>query len=191
MKIEDLAPQIPQVKRRWVSSLILCVLGLFSALLLIGCEKPAPPQGLTVNVERVVSGQTLEVAGTSGTFERVRLIGVEAPDLKQQPWGMEAAKRLEEMIQGQPVLLEFDVEEKYCYKERCTQLAYVWQNGQMLNEQLAKAGSVLALPRSPNSKYTERLAHAQEWARLMGLGIWNPENPMRLTPAEFRSQNQS
>ncbi|NEO50538.1 MAG: thermonuclease family protein, partial [Moorea sp. SIO4A3] len=30
---------------------------------------------------------------------------------------------------------------------------------------------------------------AQEYARIMGYGIWNPDQPLRLTPAEFRRQN--
>nr|WP_250125489.1 thermonuclease family protein [Chroococcidiopsis sp. CCMEE 29] len=65
-------------------------------------------------------------------------------------------------------------------------LAYVWQDGVLLNEKLVKEGYVLRVTRSPNHKYDQRLARAQEWARLMGLGVWNPEQPMRLTPAEFR-----
>jgi micrococcal nuclease len=59
----------------------------------------------------------------------------------------------------------------------------------LLNEQLVKEGYVLAAPRSPNKKYDSRIARAQEYARLMGYGIWNPDQPMRLTPAEFRRQN--
>jgi len=38
------------------------------------------------------------------------------------------------------------------------------------------------------TQYSQRLNYAQEYARLMGYGIWNPEKPMRLTPTEFRNQ---
>lgn len=162
------------------------------ALLIAGCAAPVKPQGVTVQVERVLSGQSLQIFsnGAEDAPTRVRLIGTDAPDFKQQPWGSEAKQRLEQLIEGQPLLLEFDVEQKYCYEDRCTQLAYVWRDEVLLNEQLIKEGCVLFAPRSPNTKYNQRLARAQEWARLMGKGIWNPENPMRQTPAEFRAQNR-
>ena len=168
-------------------------------LLLMGCSSPTkPPQGLSVTIERVVSGQTLEWVDTSkqpALLQRVRLIGVDAPDLRQQPWGYEAKKHLEEMIaekrDGQlvwePVLLESDVEEVDRFDRK---LAYVWKDGVLLNEQLVKEGYVLAVPRSPNNKYDDRLARAQDYARIMGKGIWNPENPMRVTPNQYQYQNR-
>jgi micrococcal nuclease len=83
----------------------------------------------------------------------------------------------------QPVVLEPDVQEK---DSTGRWLAYVWHNNVLVNEQLVKEGYVLAAPRSPNNKYDTRIARAQEYARIMGYGIWNPSQPMRLTPAEFR-----
>jgi micrococcal nuclease len=148
-------------------------------------------------VQQVVSGQTLDVLNTNQQpplIERVRLIGIEAPDLKQHPWGAAAKNRFEKMITKitgqqlvlQPVFLEPDVQEK---DSSGRWLAYVWHDNVLLNELLVKEGYVLAAPRSPNNKYDSRIARAQEYARIMGYGIWNPDQPMRLTPAEFRRQN--
>ncbi len=145
----------------------------------------------------MVSGQTLDVLNTNQQpplIERVRLIGIEAPDLKQHPWGAAAKNRFEKMITKitgqqlvlQPVFLEPDVQEK---DSSGRWLAYVWHDNVLLNELLVKEGYVLAAPRSPNNKYDSRIARAQEYARIMGYGIWNPDQPMRLTPAEFRRQN--
>lgn len=144
------------------------------------------PKGLEVKVTRVVSGQTLEVTNTGEQSQvmSVRLIGIDAPDLQQQPWGQAAKKRLAAMIDTEPVLLEFDVQEQDSFGRR---LAYVWQDGVLVNELLVAEGYVL-VGRSPNNKYDQRLDRAQEWARLMGRLIWNPDSPMRLTPAEFRRQ---
>ncbi|NEO65052.1 MAG: thermonuclease family protein, partial [Moorea sp. SIO4G2] len=50
-------------------------------------------------------------------------------------------------------------------------------------------GCALASPLAPNNKYDHKIARAQEYARIMGYGIWNPDQPLRLTPAEFRRQN--
>ena len=163
---------------------------LLLLLLLQGCQSATTPQGLEVKVTQVVSGQTLEVTGTGeqpAKATRVRLVGIDAPDLQQQPWGLRAKERLEAMIGGATVMLELDVQDLDSYGRR---LAYVWKDGVLLNELLVAEGYVLSVPRSPNHKYDQRLSRAQESARLMGQGIWNPEKPMRLTPAEFRHQNR-
>lgn len=166
-------------------------------LLLLGCQPARVSPGITIEVQRIVSGHTLEVLNTGQQpplIERVRLIGIEAPDLRQQPWGLAAKNHLEQMITDttglqsglQSVFLEPDVQEK---DSSGRWLAYVWYDGKLLNEELIKEGYVLAAPRSPNNKYDERFTRAQEYARIMGYGIWNPSQPMRLTPAEFRRQN--
>lgn len=137
---------------------------------------------MQVKVTRVLSGQTLEVEETA-TAMKVRLVGIDAPDLQQHPWGEAALQQLETKIGGKTVLLEFDTQQKDAFGRN---LAYVWHDGVLLNLQLVKEGYVLWMPRSPNYKYDRQLENAQAYARLMGLGIWNPDRPMRITPAEFR-----
>lgn len=166
----------------------LSLVTVFCLILLGGCQSTSTPQGVTLSVERVVSGQTLEVVDpqkqTDSTV-RVQLIGISAPDLRQRPWGEITRERLQEMIGEKPVLLESDLELKDQFDR---QLAYIWQDGKLLNEQLLREGRALFRPRSLNRKYDERLERAQEYARVMGLGIWNPEQPLRLPPEQFRQQ---
>ncbi len=90
------------------------------------------------------------------------------------------------MLGAQPVLLETDAEARDTDGRR---LAYVWLNGNLLNETLVAEGFALAVSHPPNQKYDQRLAHAQDRARALGLGMWNPRQPMRSTPDEFRKQN--
>lgn len=145
----------------------------------------------------MVSGQTIEVFNPKQqppVMRRVRLIGIETPDLKQQPWGKAAKERLEamvsEVVDTQQVLgqvaLEQDAQPEDTFGRT---LAYVWHDDTLLNEELVKEGYALASPKSPNNKYDTRLNRAQEYARIMGYGIWQPEKPLRLTPKEFRLQN--
>jgi len=144
-----------------------------------------------VLVKQVVSGQTIEVVSASTPTadpRRVRLIGIEAPDMRQQPWGIEARRQLAQLLGDRSVLLELDVEKRDQYQR---QLGYIWARDSLLNEEMVKRGYALAKPRSPNTKYDQRLANAQAWARIMGVGIWDPEQPMGITPTEFRSQNRS
>ncbi|MBE9188583.1 thermonuclease family protein [Microcoleus sp. LEGE 07076] len=161
-------------------------------VLLASCQKPEIPQGTIAKVERAISGQTIEVISTAdkiALLEQIRLIGIDAPDLKQQPWGEAAKQRLEQLTGGKQVLLESDIEVKDQFDRK---LAYLWQDQILLNEQLVKEGYVLAssMRSSPNTKYQQRLLNAQEWARIMGKGLWNPERALRQTPAEFRQQNR-
>jgi micrococcal nuclease len=163
-------------------------------LLLVSCQTKSQPADnqVQVKVSRVVSGQSLEVLGIAeqaNFASPVRLIGIDAPDLRQNPWGDEARQNLEKLIGGteELVKLEFDVETK---DKNGRNLAYVWKNEQLLNEQIVKQGYAMFVGRSPNHKYNQRLERAQQWARIMGQGIWNPNNPMRQTPAEFRFFNR-
>jgi len=160
-----------------------------ACILLVSCQNLNRPSGKMTRVERVVSGQTIEITDRSAAvpvLEPIRLIGIQAPDIRQKPWGQEARIQLEKLTLGQEVLLEFDVQEKDRFNRL---LAYVWLGGKLINEYMVEEGLALAEPYFPNSKYMERLTNAQERARLMGLGIWDPNQPMRQTPGQFRSQN--
>jgi micrococcal nuclease len=147
------------------------------------------PQGKQVEVVRVISGQTVEVRGLEADEpQEVRLIGIEAPDLKQEPWGLQAKQGLETLLAGRSVLLESDIETHDRFDR---QLGYLWVGGVLANEQILKNGYVLEATRSPNVKYQKRLSSAQRWARLMGNGIWHSQTPLRQTPAQFRQENDA
>ena len=174
-------------------------LALVLLLLLTSCSQPDLPKGMFTKVERVVTGQTLEILDKTGdipALQPVRLMGITTPDLKQDPWGTQAQQKLRQLCQGKQILLEANLNAK----DRYGRIAgYIWLNGVLINELLVKEGYALTdtQPNAQssrsnlNSKYTQRLSYAQEYARLMGYGIWNPEKPMRLTPAEFRSQQKN
>ncbi|MDH6067991.1 thermonuclease family protein [Chrysosporum ovalisporum APH033B] len=162
-------------------------------LLLVSCQDnyQTASNQVEVQVVRVVSGQSLEVLGMTeqpNLISSVRLLGIDAPDLRQRPWGDQSREVLAALIgeQEKSVILEFDVEAKDRFNRI---LAYVWKDDQLLNEQVVKQGYALFVSRSPNHKYDQILERAQQWARLMGKGIWNPEKPMGVSPAEFRRRN--
>lgn len=159
---------------------------------LVSCQVVRVHQGEEVKVVRVVSGQTIEVLdGNNPLAEQVRLLGIEAPNWQEQKaWSAAAKKQLAEWIElGSTVRLETDVQPYYIGKDGAKlRLAYLWLDRQLLNEKLVAGGYVLAQSRLPNYKYEQRLAYAQEQARLLGLGIWNLENPMQQHPNEFDKQ---
>ena len=175
--------------------LLSLILGL--GIVLSSCQKAEIPQGQRIQVQRVISGQSLEILDRVNKvpiLKKVRLIGINTPHLRQEPWGVQAKTRLEQLIKGKPVLLELDVETQDSHNQV---LGYLWQDGILINEQLIKEGYAMAsIPnrgakiQTLNTKYQQRLLMSQEWARQMEKGIWNPQQPLRQTAQEFRDQQQ-
>ncbi|NJM56732.1 MAG: thermonuclease family protein [Synechococcales cyanobacterium RU_4_20] len=107
-------------------------------------------------------------------------MGSECPTVLQQ----QLDRQVPEGSTDKPsVELEVDLQQQDEYQRV---LAYVWQDNQLLNQVMIAQGHALAASRLPNVRYEERLKRAQESARLSGLGLWDPQNPMRQTPVEFR-----
>ncbi len=173
----------------WESKKRLKLLTVFClVLLLFGCS--SQPEGknlLAGKVTRVVSGQTVEVVLTGAAeTTKVRITGIDAPDLRQSPWGETAKKRLNELVKGKSILIESDSPKR----DRFNRLqGHLWQEQTLISQQLVKEGYVLANDRYAH-QYSKLLKESQEYARLMGYGIWNPELAMRYTPSQFRSNNQ-
>jgi micrococcal nuclease len=142
---------------------------------------------LAGKVTRVVSGQTVEVLLTGASeATRVRIIGIDAPDLRQSPWGEAAKQKLSELVRGLPIKLELEDNQR----DRFNRLnAHLWQNQTLVSQQLVESGCVLSND-SYEHKYSKLLMESREYARLMGYGIWNSNLPMRDTPRQFRSMNK-
>lgn len=182
---------------RLISGICLRASGL---LLLVGCQA-SPPRYPTVQISRVLSGQSVEWIDKSQqppVIQQGRLIGIDAPDLAQEPWGKQAKQRLEELIgttSKDGVSIEFDGTDADKYGRK---FIYLWKDSRLLNEQLLRDGCVLANMRTPNSsstiitgtKYRERFLRGSQYARIMGVGIWNSAQPMRMSPSEFRKEER-
>ena len=157
-------------------------------LLLFSCSsQPERENLLAGKVTRVVSGQTVEVLLTGASeITKVRITGIDSPDLRQSPWGETAKQRLTELVMGMPILIESDFEQR----DRFNRLhGHLWQGETLISQQLVKEGCVLANDRYVH-QYSKLLMESQEYARLMGYGIWNPQLAMRDTPSQFRSKNK-
>jgi len=160
-------------------------------MLLIGCDRtPKRDDLLSGKVTRVVSGQTIEVMLTqTSEVARVRITGIDAPDLRQSPWGKIAKDSLSDLIMDRQIELESKNSVRDgLSRDRFNRInAHVWQGKTLVSEQLVKTGCVLANTQYPHS-YSKLLINAQEYARLMGFQIWNRDRAMRYTPNQFRSK---
>lgn len=170
-------------------------LGLLAAVLLAtalaGCLIPSaesPPAAGAPEVTRAevvghTDGDTIRVRMPDGTRERVRLIGIDTPEVgeRSEPLGEEAsAFTAGEVPRGSTVWLETDVELRDRYGRL---LAYVWLEqpesadeatirSSMLNARIAVEGYANAYTYVPNVKYQGLLGECESDARAAGRGLW-------------------
>ena len=160
-------------------------------VLLVGptwSQEPARPRSLPAAVVKVVSGDTIHVF-VNGDVERVRYIGVTAPDPGDgspdsgDPQGREALKFNRGLTNAKNVRLELDVQER---DPEGRMLAYVWLGDVMVNAELIGHGFGQVVTGGPNVRHQEMLLRRQEQARAEKLGIWKtagPAPPAKSAPA--------
>ncbi len=140
-----------------------------------------------VPVVEVHDGDTISVI-INQKKEKVRLIGIDAPEIGQKPWGEKAKKYLETLLSssGRKVTLEFDIDKRDKYGRI---LAYLWTtNGDMVNLLILKSGYAMLFTFPPNVKYVDELRASQREARGRGLGIWG-EKGLKERPGNYRREH--
>ncbi|MDO8747439.1 MAG: thermonuclease family protein [Thermodesulfovibrionales bacterium] len=163
-----------------ITTLLYCLCGDSSAFL-----RPANPG--YVRVIKVHDGDTVSIV-SNGRKEKVRLIGIDAPEIKQRLWGTKARKHLEKMLiaSNRKVTLEFDVERRDKYGRL---LCYIFTpDKEMLNIQMVKDGYAVLLTIPPNIKYADELKMAQNEARQNRRGIWNSRG-LKESPGDYRKRH--
>jgi micrococcal nuclease len=129
---------------------------------------PRTPRRETVSctVTRITDGDGIECEGIG----RVRLIGIDTPELEQQPFGRQAAAALGALMRvGSEVRLEPDVEARDRYGRT---LAYVWIGSTMANWRVVRDGWAVLLTYPPNVQYVDAFTEAERRAREEGRGLW-------------------
>ena len=126
---------------------------------------------IVAQIVRVISGQTIEVVidRSNEQPQRVRMIGIDVPQIENNQWSDRAKARLQELITDNQVALELESNETDRYNRL---LAHVWHHDTLLSEQLTKEGYAVVNDKYPH-RYSDRLFYAQEYARILGYGIWH------------------
>ena len=126
-------------------------------------------------VVKVVDGDTIHVQ-IGATREKVRYIGVDTPETRHpakgvQCYGREASQFNAELVGGEQVRLERDVQERDRYGRL---LAYVYRarDGLFVNAELAHRGYAQALTIPPDVRHADRFTALARDAREQGRGLW-------------------
>ena len=170
--------------------LLIALLGWRTLLLVVvasGASAPAAAQRLPLiaecKIQRIVDGDTVECA-RGRTRIMVRLLGIDAPERNQGPYGKQATQFLETTIPpGSMVLLDRDVRERDRYGRL---LAYLWtDSATMVNEDMLRAGLAVVDIQPPNVKYADELRAAARAAREAQVGLWATP-AFTCLPVDFR-----
>jgi len=143
--------------------------------------------GKFVPVIEVHDGDTVSVI-INKRQEKVRLIGIDAPEIGQKPWGKNAKEHLETLLSssGGKVTMEFDVDKWDKYGRM---LAYLWTpKREMINLLMIRDGYAMLFTFPPDVKHADELKAAQMEARDRGLGIW-AENGLKEKPVDYRREH--
>ena len=146
-------------------------IGLF---LFLSSNAQAAAERIAARIIAVHDGDTVTIF-INGREQRCRLIGIDAPETGQQPWGLWAKEHLRSLVKEQrwQVFVETGLEMIDGYDRL---LVYLWtKDNQLINEHMLEDGYAVLLTYQPNSKYANRFAKAQRTARQKKLGIWGPD----------------
>jgi len=154
------------------------ILFLFTLLFVFPLyELPVQSQNEWVEVSKFVDGDTFWITNTKGQQEKIRLIGVDAPESRRSGrkeigfYGREASAYVERILNGQKIRLEYDVGRYDRYKRT---LAYVYlQDGTFLNAHLVENGYAMVMTVPPNVKYADLFVKLQKEARKKKKGLWS------------------
>lgn len=130
----------------------------------------------TLKVTKVVDGDTFWVDDGSEKGIKIRLIGIDAPESrnvfkkKKGYYGKEAKVYLTNLLKGQRVKLEFDVDQ---FDQYGRTLAYAYLlDGTFINANLVKNGFATVMTIQPNVKYADLFVKYQQEARKNNRGLW-------------------
>lgn len=149
------------------------------ALAVLAACAPTPVAADGCRVGRVSDGDTFYCRDG----RKVRLIGVDSPELAQGEAGRQARAALQRLLPaGRLVRLEPDAAPRDRYGRI---LAHVWSGPTLVNEAMVRGGWAVLYTVPPNVKYVRRLERAQREARAAGAGLWS-RGGFDCTPADFR-----
>ena len=157
-----------------------------SAVSYILHEPKAPPSAtpkgaeLTCTVKSVYDGDTLTARCPSGEV-KVRMFGIDSPEMAQKPWGNEAKQTLRGLLPlSDPVQLQVRDQDRYGRT-----VAQVWVDGRDVGLEMVKQGQAVMY-----EQYNDSPAYrqAQAEAKKARLGIWK-ESGSQQDPAAWRRLN--
>ncbi len=159
-----------------MSSLAVVFIALTSQRQEATASKAQRGQTQLCSVLKVVDGDSINVR-CFGEKHRLRLMHIDAPEMKQKPWGDRARRVLKSLIKDDEIFVEFHKQDIY---HRDLAVVYANKDAKALNLQLVGQGVARVYRRyKPPSQYVS----AMKKAKKQRVGIWQKaglhQDPMR------------
>jgi micrococcal nuclease len=171
--------------------LVLLLAGLTTLFLTSPSFSREPIRTVTGTVTKVSDGDTIQVTTPEKTKLRVRLYGIDAPEMPKinqrtgdinkpgQPYGEESLKALEAKIIGEQVRMDIlDIDK---YKRM---VAVIWIGNRNINLEMVQEGYAEAYVEYLKEPYQAQFIRAEQEARSSRKGIWSL--PAYKRPSAFR-----
>ncbi len=169
----------------------LIIITLLIGRIFIKLESAGNLTNDNVPVKHIIDGDTI-VVQYQGKDEKVRLIGINAPEIHHpakslEPYGYEAKRFVNGLLKaGDLVKLEFDIQLRDKYGRL---LAYVYlSDGRFLNALLIENGYAQVMTVPPNVKHQELFIKLQREARENKRGLWSGKGLINQSPINESSQ---
>lgn len=165
-------------------ALVICLI----AASLLSCKQVyAQPVQQEARVIKVNDGDTVTLR-MDGRIFKARLIGFDAPEMGQEPWGKKSRQHLRTLLKdsGWEVSVETDIEK---YDKYGRLLVYIWiKDKTFINERMLIDGYAVLFTFPPNTKYVDLFKKAQRNARENKRGIWGPDG-LKEKPVEYKRKH--
>ena len=164
-------------------SAVLFLSAIVAVLVLSALSCPGP-RTVDGKVSRVIDGDTLTLVTREGTKLRVRLYGIDAPEIRHetmpgQPHGEEAKDALAALVLGRWVTVEIvDID------AHRRVVGIVHGSGVDINREMIRSGDAWAYRRYLSAPYASGYIDAEKEARGRRAGLWERDNPD--PPWEFK-----
>jgi len=173
-----------------VKPLILFI--LISFLLVFGIDQSLAAKktrkSSTAHVHQVHDGDTVTLR-LNGKKYKTRLIGIDAPEMGQKPWGRRAKQHLIKIMRQTNWTVTVETDEERLDKHGRL-LAYIWTKKKtMINEKMLADGFAVTISIAPNVKYADKFSFAEQSAQKKKKGIWGPDG-LKESPAKYKRKHQ-
>tara|TARA_B110000196_G_scaffold117401_1_gene101990 strand:- start:112 stop:687 length:576 start_codon:yes stop_codon:yes gene_type:complete len=142
-------------------------------------------------VVRIVDGDTIQVIDSNGIKFKIRLLGIDTPELKQR-FGYESSLSLKKIIDGKSVIIISKPENNkpYTLGRYKRIIGKIILNGKDINLEMVQKGMAWHYKKyikSQNVEDRQSYNNAEQDARLNKIGLWSDVNPV--APWEWRKLN--
>jgi len=144
-------------------------------------------------IVRVIDGDSMQVQDHNGHTAELRLMGIDAPEYSQDPWGKRSyAFSKNHLENGSTIYVEL-----YPQRDQYNRyLGYLFYGQDpksltMLNNEILANGFAEIYIRSSDSKYVNLFKQSQAQAKAQGLNIWQANNGLTMSPAKYRQKHKN